>query len=52
MKGTEMNVTYFVRVRFHATQQEGTLHFDSMMARALAIISLSSWADVLQQWQE
>jgi len=40
---------YYVKLRWRSTGHEGELTFDSMLGRALAIISYASYADVIEQ---
>ncbi len=43
--------TYYVRYRFHVTGKEVVRQFDTRLARALDIIAMTAWADLLAEWE-
>jgi hypothetical protein len=43
---------YYVSYRVHGLPTPGQESFDSAIGRALFIISLSAYADILKQWMD
>jgi hypothetical protein len=42
---------YNVEVKYHNSGNVTTLTYDSATERAIAMISLSAWADVVKTWE-